>query len=93
MFFNYRAIMIPKCRILFFISSITRYNSDKDLPSVLSSDSESLLDILILDFFVVIVNSGISYRGGALAFLAAAITLKFSFYLILCSRYCSILSS
>ena len=84
--------MISKCRIFFFIFSIIRYNSDEDLPSALPSDSESLLNILISDFFVVVINSGISYRGNVLAFLAAATILKSLFYLILYSRYCSTFS-
>ena len=78
-----RAIMISECRTLFFTSSITRYNNDKDLFSVLPSNSESLLNILILDSSAVVVNSGISYRGGVLAFLAAAITLRSLSYLML----------
>ena len=85
--------MIPECRILFFISSIIRYNGDEDLPSALFSDSESLLDILISDFSVVVVNSGISYRGNTLAFLAAAITLRSLSYLILYNRCYSIFYS
>ena len=85
--------MISECRILFFTSSIIRYNGDGDLFNVLPSNSESLLDILISDSSVVAVNSGISYEGGALVFLAAAITLKSLFYLMLYSRYCFILSS
>ena len=83
---NYRTIIIPKYRILFFIFSIIRYNNDKDLPSVLPSNSESLLDILILDFSLVVVNSGILYKSNALAFLAAIVTLRFLFYLILYNR-------
>ena len=90
MFFNYRTIMIPECRILFFTFSIIRYNSNRDLPSVLPSNSESLLDILILDSFAVVINSGISYRGDVLAFLVAIVILKSSSYLILCSRCYSI---
>ena len=85
--------MILEYKTLFFTSSITRYNDDKDLPSALPSDSESLLDILISDSSVVVVNSGISYGGGVLAFLIVIITLKSSFYLILCNRYYSIFSS
>ena len=82
--------MIPKYRTLFLTFSIIRYNSDEDLFNVLFSDFKSLLNILVSDFFVVIINSGISYKGGVLAFLAAIITLRFSSYLILCSRYYSI---
>ena len=84
--------MIPKYKTFFFTSSIIRYNGDKDFLSVLPNISESLLNILILDPFVVVVDSDISYRGNILAFLAATITLKSLFYLILCSRYCSTLS-
>ena len=84
--------MIPKYRIFFFIFSITRYNSDGDLLNALFNNSESLLNILILDFFVVVVNSGISYKNNALAFLTAAITLKSLSYLILYNRYYFILS-
>ena len=82
--------MISEWRTLFFIFSIIRYNNNKDLPSVLPSDSESLLNILILDSSVVVVDSGISYKGSALAFLVVTTTLKSSSYLILCSRYYSI---
>ena len=69
---------------------MTRYNDDKDLFNVLPNNSESLLNILILDFFVVVVDSGILYRGKVLVFLAAVITLKSLFYLILYNRYYSI---
>ena len=72
--------------MLFFTFSITRYNNDGDLFSVLPSISEYLLDILILDSSVIVVDSNISYRGNVLAFLAAIIILRFLFYLILCSR-------
>ena len=93
MLFDCRAVMISECRILFFTSSIIRYNSDGDLPNASPNNSESLLDILVLDSFVVVVNSGISYKNNALTFLAAIITLKSLFYLILYSHYYSILSS
>ena len=79
--------MISECKTLFFTSSIIRYNSDGDFSNALPNDSESLLNILILDFFVVVVDSGISYGGNVLDFLAAAATLRSLFYLILCSRY------
>ena len=92
MFFDCRAIMISKYRTFYFIFSIIRYNSDRDFPSVLPNISEFLLNILVLDFFVVVVDSGISYGGNILAFLVTTIILKFLFYLILCSRYCSIFS-
>ena len=85
--------MIPKYKILFLTSSIIRYNGDEDLPSVLSNNSKSLLDILISDSSVVVVDSGISYKGNVLAFLAVIITLKSSSYLILYSRYYSIFYS
>ena len=78
--------MSLKWRIFLFTSSIIYYNGDEDLPSVLFSDSGSLLDILVLDPFVVVVNLSISYKGGVLAFLAATITSKFLFYLMLCNR-------
>ena len=84
--------MIPKYRTLFFTFSITRYNGDKDLLSVLPSNSESLLNILISDSFVVVVNSGISYKNDVLVFLAAVIILKSSSHLMLYSRYYSIFS-
>ena len=71
---------------------IIRYNSDEDLPSVLFNNSEFLLDILVLDSFVVVVNSGISYKDNILVFLAAAATLKSLSYLTLYSRYYFILS-
>ena len=93
MFSDYLNIIIPEWRILFFTFSIIRYNGDKNLPSILPSNFESLLNILILDSFVIVVDSGISYRGGALAFLAVIVTLKSSSYLILYSRYYSILYS
>ena len=80
--------MIPECRIFFFIFSIIRYNGDGDLFSVLFNISESLLNILISDSSVVAVDSGISYKGGVLAFLAGIIILKSLFYLMLCSRCC-----
>ena len=60
--------MSPEWRIFLFIFSIIRCDGDGDFSSVLSSNSESLLDILILDSFVVAVDSGISYGGGVLAF-------------------------
>ena len=78
--------MISECKILFFTFLIIRYNNDKDLPNVLPNNSESLLNILILDSFVVVVNSGISYKSNILAFLVAAATLRFSSYLILYNR-------
>ena len=84
---NYRAIIIPKYRTLFFIFSIIRYNGDGDLSSVLSNIFESLLNILILDSFVVVIDSDISYKNSILAFLAATATLKSLSYLILYSRY------
>ena len=83
---NYRAVMIPKYRTLFFIFSIIRYDDDGDLFSVLFNNSEFLLDILISDFSVIAINSGISYKSNALAFLAVIITSKSLFYLILYSR-------
>ena len=55
--------MISEYRTLFFTFSIIRYNNDEDFLSASPNDSESLLDILILDSFVVVVNSGISYGG------------------------------
>ena len=82
--------MIPKCKTLFFIFSIIRYNSDRDFSSVLFNISESLLNILILDSFVVVVDSGISYKSNNLAFLTAIVILKSLSYLMLCSRYCFI---
>ena len=90
---DYRAIMIPKYRTLFFTFSIIRCNSDGDFPNVLLNISESLLNILVSDSFVVAVNSNISYKGNTLAFLVATITLKSLSYLILYSRYYFILSS
>ena len=93
MLFDCRAVMILKYRIFFFTSSIIRYNKDGDLSNVLPNDSESLLDILILDFFVVIIDSGISYKGDILVFLVAIVILRSSFYLILYSRYYFIFSS
>ena len=85
--------MIPKCRTFFLTSSIIRYNNDKDLLSVLFNISESLLNILISDSSAVVVNSAISYGGDILVFLIAIVTSKSSFYLILYSRYYSILYS
>ena len=85
--------MISEWRTLFFTFSIVRCDGDGNLPSVLFSDSESLLDTLVLDFFVVVVDSGISYGGGVLAFLAAAVTLRSSSYLMLYNRYYSIFYS
>ena len=82
--------MIPEYKTLFFTFSIIRCDGDGDLLNVLPNNSESLLDILILDSFVVVVNSGILYKNGILAFLAAATTSRFSSYLILCNRYYSI---
>ena len=82
--------MIPKYKTLFLTFSIIRYNNNGDLPSALLNNSKSLLNIPISDSFVIVVNSGISYRGNTLAFLAVIITLKSSFYLILYSRYYSI---
>ena len=73
--------MILKWRTLFFTFSIIRYNSDRDLPSVLPNNSESLLNILIPDSFVVAIDSGISYKGNILAFLAVIVTLKSLLYL------------
>ena len=84
--------MIPKCRTFLFISSIIRYNGDKDLPSASSSDSESLLNILVSDSSVVVIDSSISYKNSVLAFLTAAIILKSLSYLILYSRYYFIFS-
>ena len=81
--------MIPEWRIFFFTSSIVRYNNNRDLSSALPNVFESLLNILVSDSSVVIVDSGILYRGNILAFLAAAATLKSSSYLILYSRYYS----
>ena len=81
--------MILKSRIFFFTFSIIRYNSNRDLLSVLPNNSESLLNILISDSFVIAVDSNILYKGGVLAFLAAAITLRSSSYLILYNRYYS----
>ena len=91
MFFNYRAVMIPECRIFIFIFSIIRYNNDKDFFSALPNNSESLLNILVSDSFVVVVDSNILYRGSVLAFLAAAAILRSSSYLILYNRYYSTL--
>ena len=85
--------MILEYRILFFTSSITRYNSDKDLFSALFSNSESLLNILLSDSSAVVIDLGISYRGNILAFLAVTVILKSSSYLILYNRYYSIFSS
>ena len=85
--------MILKWKTLFFTSSIIRYNNNKDLSSALPSNFESLLNILISDFSVVAIDSGILYRNNALAFLAATITSKSSFYLILYNRYYSTLYS
>ena len=85
--------MIPECKTFFFIFSITRYNGDKDFPNVLPNISESLLNILVLDSFVVAVDSNISYKGSVLAFLAVIIILKSLSYLILYSRYYFTLSS
>ena len=79
-------------RTLLFTFSIVRYNSDKDLPNALPSNSESLLNILILDSSVVVINSGISYKGNILVFLAATIILKFLSHLILYNRYYSTFS-
>ena len=79
--------MIPKCRIFFFIFSIIRYNDDKDFFSVLPNIFESLLNILILDSFVVAVDSNISYKNNFLVFLAVTTTLKSLSYLILYNRY------
>ena len=79
--------MIPEYRIFFLTFSIIRYDGDGDFFSVLPNNSESLLNILVLDFSVVVVNLGILYRGNVLAFLAAVITSKSLSYLILYSRY------
>ena len=87
MFSNCRAIMIPECKTLFFTSLIIRYNDDKDFSSALPNISESLLNNLILDSSVVVVDSGISYKGNVLVFLTAIITLKSLSYLILYNRY------
>ena len=84
--------MIPKYKTLFFTFSIIRYNDDRDLFSVLFNIFESLLNILILDSSVVVVDSGISYKGNILAFLAAIIISKSLFYLMLYSHYCFTLS-
>ena len=81
--------MIRKCKTLFLTFSIIRYNNNRDLPSVLPNNSKSLLNILISDFSVIVINSGISYKDNILVFLAVTITLKSSFYLILYNRYCS----
>ena len=81
--------MIPEYKILFFTFSIIRYNGDKDFPSALPNISESLLNILVSDSFVVVVNSGTLYKGNILVFLAATAILKSLFYLILCSLYYS----
>ena len=86
MLFNYRAIIIPEYKTFFFIFSIIRYNGDRDLSNILSNNSESLLNILISDSSVVVVNSGISYGGGVLAFLAVIVILRSLFYLMLCNR-------
>ena len=80
--------MIPECRTLFFTFSIIRCNNDGDLPSASPNNSESLLNILVLDSSVVVVDSDISYGGGVLAFLAAIIILKSLSYLMLYNRYC-----
>ena len=87
MFSDYRTIMFPEYRTFFLISLIIRYNNNRDFPSALSSNSKSLLDILIFDFFVVAVDSNISYRNNILVFLAVIITSRSSFYLILYSCY------
>ena len=87
---DYRVIMISECRTLFLTFSIIRYNSNKDLPNVLFSNSESLLDILILDSSAVVIDSGISYKGSSVAFLAATTISRSSSYLMLYSRYYSI---
>ena len=85
--------MIPEYKTLFFTFLITRYNGDKDFSSVLPNISESLLNILISDSFVVVVDSNISYKNNILAFLAATATLKSLSYLILYNRYYSTFSS
>ena len=85
--------MIPEHKILFLIFSIIRCNNDRDLPSVLLNNIKSLLNILISDFFVVAVDSGISYKGDILLFFVVIIILRFSSYLILCSRCYSIFYS
>ena len=90
MFSNYRVIIIPKYKTLFLTSSIIRYNNNEDFPNVLLSNSKSLLNILISDFFVVVLDSDISYKDSVLAFFTVIITLKSSSYLILYSRYYSI---
>ena len=87
MFSDYRAVIISEYKTFFLTFSIILYNNDEDLFNVLFSNFKSLLNILIFDSFVVVVASGISYRGNVLAFLAAIITLRSSSYLILCSRY------
>ena len=85
--------MIPEYKTLFFTSSIIYYNNNKDLFNALLNNSESLLDILILDSSVVVVDSGISYKNDILAFLAAIITLKSLSYLILYNRCCFVFFS
>ena len=85
--------MILEWKTLFFISLIVYYNSDEDLSNVLFNNSKSLLNILILDSSVVAVDSDISYKGSVLVFLAAIVTLRSLFYLILYSRYYSTLYS
>ena len=78
--------MIPKYKTFFLTFSIIRYNNNEDLPSVLLSNSKSLLDIPISDSFVIVVNSNILYKDSILAFLAVIITLKSLSYLILLLR-------
>ena len=85
--------MIPEWKIFFFTFLITRYNNNKDLPSVLPSNSESLLNILISDSSVVAIDSTILYRGNILVFLAVIATLSSLSYLILYNRYYSIFYS
>ena len=79
--------MIPEYKTLFFTFSIIRYNSDRDLPNVSLNNSESLLNILISDSFVIVIDSNISYKNYILVFLVVIITLKFLSYLILYNRY------
>ena len=82
--------MIPKYKTLFLTFSIVRYNGDRYFFSVLFSNSEYLLNILILDSSVIAVDSDISYKNNILAFLAATVILKSLSYLILYNRCYSI---
>ena len=80
--------MISEWRIFFLTSSIIRYNSNKDLPNVLPNNSKFSLDTPVSDSSVIAIDSGISYRGNTLTFLAATATSRSS-HLMLYSRYYS----